>query len=80
VKKKRVKQRAKTRPAGPKDAWAAAAAYGFDMKLLEERLRMTPAERIEANQRALDLIEQFQIAARGVLERARQLRLGSRVD
>ena len=34
---------------------------------------MTPAERIEANQRALDMIEEFQIAARGVLERARRL-------
>lgn len=40
--------------AGP--AWRAAADYGFDMSLVEEALRMTPEQRIEQHQRALDLV------------------------
>ncbi|HXT12466.1 MAG TPA: hypothetical protein VN873_12955 [Candidatus Angelobacter sp.] len=39
--------------AGP--AWRAAAEYGFDMSLVEDALRMTPEQRIEQHQRALDL-------------------------
>ena len=34
-------------------AWKAAEAYGVDMSLLEESLRMTPVERTRANARAL---------------------------
>jgi hypothetical protein len=43
----------------PPDAgpyWRAAAEYGFDMSLIEETLRMTPEQRIEQHQRALDLV------------------------
>jgi len=40
--------------AGP--AWRAAAEYGFDMSLIEETLRMTPEQRIEQHQRALNLV------------------------
>ena len=40
--------------AGP--AWRAAADYGFDMSLVEGALRMTPEQRIEEHQRALNLV------------------------
>ena len=40
--------------AGP--AWRAAAEYGFDMSLIEDALRLTPEQRLEQHQRALDLI------------------------
>ena len=40
--------------AGP--AWRAAAAYGFDMSLIEDALQLTPEQRLEQHQRALDLI------------------------
>jgi hypothetical protein len=40
--------------AGP--AWRAAAEYGFDMSLIEDALRMTPEQRLEQHQRALDLV------------------------
>jgi hypothetical protein len=40
--------------AGP--AWRAAAEYGFDMSLVEDALRMTPEQRLEQHQRALDLV------------------------
>ncbi len=35
-------------------AWAAAAAYGCDMSLIESNLRKTPQERMRAHARALD--------------------------
>lgn len=40
--------------AGP--AWRAACEYGFDMSLVENALRMTPEERLEQHQRALDTV------------------------
>jgi hypothetical protein len=40
--------------AGP--AWRAACEYGFDMSLVEDALRMTPEERLEEHQRALDFV------------------------
>ena len=40
--------------AGP--AWRAACEYGFDMSLVEDALRMSPEERIQEHQRALDLV------------------------
>jgi hypothetical protein len=43
----------------PPDAspeWRAACEYGFDMSLVEAALKMTPEERLEAHQRALDTI------------------------
>jgi hypothetical protein len=42
------------RDAGP--AWRAAMEYGFDMSLVEDALRMTPEQRLEQHQRALDLV------------------------
>ena len=46
------------------DAWAAAAAYGCDMNLLELSLRRPPAERLRLHQSALDLVEALQAAGR----------------
>ena len=40
--------------AGP--AWRAAAEYGFDISLVEDALGMTPEQRLEQHQRALDMI------------------------
>jgi len=40
--------------AGP--AWRAAAKYGFDMSLVEDAMRMTPEQRLEQHQQALDMI------------------------
>jgi hypothetical protein len=62
------------------DAWAAAAAYGCDMNLLERSLQRTPAERIRVHQMALDLIEAFQVAGRRQIGRDRRARRKTRVD
>lgn len=43
-------------PADASPAWRAACEYGFDMSLIEEALRLSPEERLEAHQRALDMI------------------------
>jgi hypothetical protein len=40
--------------AGP--AWRAAAEYGFDMSLVEDALQLTPEQRLEQHQHALDLV------------------------
>lgn len=40
--------------AGP--AWRAACEYGFDMSLVEDALNMTPEQRIEQHQRALNFV------------------------
>lgn len=48
----------KTQPAPPitaGPAWKAAAAYGCDMELLESNLKKTPAERVSAHNRALNI-------------------------
>ena len=41
-------------------AWERAAAFGIDLSLLEENLRLTPAERIERNEAALELMNALQ--------------------
>ena len=46
--------------AGP--AWRAACEYGFDMSLVEDALRMTPEQRIEEHQRALNLVLELEAA------------------
>ena len=46
--------------AGP--AWRAACEYGFDMSLVEDALRMTPEERLEEHQHALDMILEIESA------------------
>ena len=43
-------------PADAGPHWRAAAEYGFDMSLIEETLRMTPEQRVDHHQRALDLV------------------------
>ncbi len=43
-------------PADASPAWRAACEYGFDMSLIEEALKRSPEERLEAHQRALDMI------------------------
>lgn len=40
--------------AGP--AWRAAMDYGFDMSLVEDALKLTPEQRLEQHQRALDTV------------------------
>ena len=43
-------------PADAGPAWRAACDYGFDMSLVEDALALTPEERLEAHQKALDLV------------------------
>jgi len=44
-----------------------AAAYGIDLSLLDENLRLTPAERLRQNDAALELVDSL----RSGLNRAR---------
>jgi hypothetical protein len=46
--------------AGP--AWRAAFAQGIDMSLIEENLKISPWERLLANDRALALVRAIQQA------------------
>jgi hypothetical protein len=64
MKKGRANYRPKAAPAAIGDAWAAAAAYGCDMNLLEASLRRTPTERIDVHESALALVEALQAAGR----------------
>jgi hypothetical protein len=57
MKRGRANDRSKTAPATIKDGWAAAAAYGCDMDLLEASLRRTPAERIDHHAKLLAAME-----------------------
>ena len=41
-------------------AWREACEYGFDMSLVEDNLRLTPEERLDRHQRALDMILELQ--------------------
>ena len=52
--------RCELRPKGP--AWTAAEEYGFDMSLVEENLRLTPAERIRFQWQLLELDESLRKA------------------
>ena len=74
MKKRQAKTGARTKPKAKMDGWAAAEAHGIDMNLLEISLRMTPDERIDANQDAVDLIEALQAAGRAVVGRDRRAR------
>lgn len=51
-------------------AWRRAEEFGVDMTLLEKSLRMTPAQRVEAHERALALAEELSRA--GAAARARR--------
>ena len=53
MKKGRANNRSKTAPAAIEDGWAAAAAYGCDMNLLEISLHRTPQERIDHHAKLL---------------------------
>ena len=55
----------------PADAWKAAEAYGCDMSLLEDNLRMTPQQRIQAHRSALALAERLRTAMEKFHERPR---------
>ena len=44
--------------AGP--AWRAAAAYGFDMSLIEESLKLTPEERLAEHQQVINFLIELQ--------------------
>jgi hypothetical protein len=46
--------------AGP--AWRAAVEYGFDMSLVEDALRMTPAQRLAEHQQVIDFLLEIQAA------------------
>ena len=43
-------------PADAGPAWRAACEYGFDMSLVEDSLRLTPEQRLEQHQHALNTI------------------------
>ena len=43
-------------PEGGGPAWRAAQEAGVDMALIEDALRMPPAQRLRAHQRALNLV------------------------
>lgn len=44
----------------PLDAITDAIAAGFDMDLIESNLALTPEQRMEAHQGALDLVWEFE--------------------
>jgi hypothetical protein len=44
--------------AGP--AWRAAAAYGFDMSLIEESLKLTPEQRLAEHQQVINFLIELQ--------------------
>ncbi len=44
--------------AGP--AWRAAAAYGFDMSLIEASLELTPEQRLAEHQQAINFMIELQ--------------------
>jgi hypothetical protein len=46
--------------AGP--AWRAAHAAGIDMSLIEDALKMTPAQRLEEHQQVLNFLLEVQEA------------------
>jgi hypothetical protein len=46
--------------AGP--AWRAAHAAGIDMSLIEDALKMTPAQRLEEHQQVIDFLLEVQEA------------------
>jgi len=73
VKKHRANDHTRTAPA--KDAWAAVAAYGVDMNLLEASLRRTPQERIDFHQAMLNRIQLLRADAKQVFARAAKLGL-----
>jgi hypothetical protein len=73
VKRHRANNRRKTAPV--KDAWAAAAAYGCDMNLLEASLRRTPQERIDFHQAMLNRIQLLRADAKQIFARAAKLGL-----
>lgn len=52
-------------PADASPAWRAACDYGFDMSLIEEALKLTPEERLDAHQRSLDMILELQETGEG---------------
>ena len=74
MKKARSKRRLKSAVTTEKDAWAVAEAYGCNMKLLEENLRRTPAERIAVHGAVLNLIEVLERCRKAVAARERQAR------
>jgi len=47
-------------PPDAEPAWREACEYGFDMSLVEDTLRLSPEERLERHQRALDMILELQ--------------------
>ena len=55
----------KPEPAATRDAWQAAEDYGIDMSLIEDRLAMTPEQRIDAHQSALNLALELREAMKG---------------
>ncbi len=49
-----VKEKKALEPFREGPAWQAARAYGIDVSLLEDNLRLSPLERIRAHARALN--------------------------
>jgi len=69
VNKRLIHRHKKPASTATADAWAAAAAYGCDMELLEASLRRTPAERIRVHRSALALVEALQAAGKRLYDR-----------
>ena len=49
-------------PANAGPAWRAACDYGLDMSLVEGAMRLTPEQRLEEHQHALDLFLEIESA------------------
>ena len=52
------------KPSREGPAWQAARAYGIDVSLLEDSLKLTPLERIRTHARALDEVLMLRDAVR----------------
>ena len=61
--------------AGP--AWRSACEYGFDMSLVERAIEMTPQERIEEHQHALNPVLEVESARKQHEQTHSGSRLGS---
>lgn len=48
-----------------KTGFARQNSYGIDLTLIEERLKLTPTERIELHQKAFELVQELRKHSQG---------------
>jgi hypothetical protein len=60
----------------PSEVIAEAERHGVDLSMLRERLRLTPTERLERHQAALELMETL----RGAKRKAKRVSAGNLVE